>query len=461
MRALIRLAGVGGAGVALYYVGEAHGALLDAARPHPGGVVLSVAGLALSLLLLVWIVSGTGRSDGHEASPPRLRRMLRALWIGVTVFAFVGVVTFFTMLAHTEPDGTAYHNDAIALNQCAATLLLDGKDPYVSLDIFSCYDRLGIGPDRTTPLRRGLFRDIAVYPSDAQLWSAWRLRHDDPAGNLEFEWHPSYPALAFLLLVPWVVLGLDPNHLSVILLLMASALVLLRTERTARGLMLTTLLSSIVVIAWTIGGSSDLLFATPLLAAWLWRERRWSALALGIACATKQLAVFAAPYYLIQVLARDGWREAARRAAIVAAVFVLANAPFVLTAPAAWFAGVTAPLREPMFPRGAGLVFLSTGGVLPLLPPAAYALGEGVVTLALLLVAWRTRRTSPEVGLVLAYVPLFFAWRSLFSYFFLLPLFAAAAIARMPLSVPGPERVERGGAVALVEGPRRPMTAQP
>lgn len=63
----------------------------------------------------------------------------------------------------------------------------------------------------------------------------------------------------------------------------------------AHGIVLTLLLANLVGIAYAIGGSSDVLWAAPLLAAWVWRERRWSALALGLACAAKQLAWFAAP----------------------------------------------------------------------------------------------------------------------------------------------------------------------
>jgi hypothetical protein len=458
VRALIRLAGIGIVGAVIYFVAHANGILLY--DPRPDVAVVNVAALALSLVLLVWLVSGTGRGDGRETGPARMRTAVRALWLSVSLCALIGVAMFFSMIGSRPPDGTPYHNDAIALSQCAVQLLLEGKNPYTGLDIFACYDRLGVGPDRTTPLQRGLFADVALYPTDDQLWTAWQLRRADPASNVEFEWHPSYPALAFVLLLPWVVLGLDPNHLSVLLLLVAMALVLIRTERTARGLMLTTLLASIVVIAWTIGGSSDLLYATPLIAAWLWRERRWSAVALGIACATKQLAWFAAPYYFIQVATANGWREALRRLGLVALIFVVANAPFAASDPSAWLAGITTPLREPMFPRGSGIVFLSTGGMLPLLPAVAYTALEALVLLVAMVVAWRTRRSSPEVGLVLAYLPLFFAWRSLFSYFFLLPLFAAAAVARMPLGVPEPDRAQRAGAVALVEGPRRPAPAQ-
>ena len=75
--------------------------------------------------------------------------------------------------------------------------------------------------------------------------------------------------------------------------------------------------------------------------------------------------------------------------------------------------------------------------------------------LACVIVAWRARRTSPELGVVLALVPLFFAWRSLFSYFFLIPLFAAVAVARMPLGDLTPERAQAAGALTLFALPVR------
>lgn len=87
--------------------------------------------------------------------------------------------------------------------------------------------------------------------------------------------------------------------------------------------------------------------------------------------------------------------------------------------------------------------------------------GEGDALGACFAIAWRHRRTSPEVGIVLAYLPLFFAWRSLFSYFYLLPLFAAAAVARMPLGALGREVAQHLGAVSLADlGPRESITRE-
>jgi hypothetical protein len=70
-------------------------------------------------------------------------------------------------------------------------------------------------------------------------------------------------------------------------------------------------------------------------------------------------------------------------------------------------------------------------------------------------IAWRTRRTSPELGVVLAIVPLFFAWRSLFSYFFLLPLFALAGLARMPLGDIAFGRTRKLGGLTIFAAPSR------
>lgn len=94
-------------------------------------------------------------------------------------------------------------------------------------------------------------------------------------------------------------------------------------------------------------------------------------------------------------------------------------------------------------------------GGLALLPASAYLVLEALSALAFLVIAWRSRRTSPELGVVLALIPLFFAWRSLFSYFFLVPLFAAVAVARMPLGDITRERARAAGALTLFALPAR------
>jgi hypothetical protein len=444
------MAAIAVAGAALYYAGLLNSMVIQ--RPERPGAIAVVIAIAAALVVLVAAVRGTGHGDAN--TPPAHIRLHRVVWLFASVMALVSIAWITDVPRQRSWDWTPYHNDAIALNECAARLVLRGHDPYASLNIFDCYAELGIGADRTTPLRRGEFADVAVYPTDDQLDAAWALRQRE-GENVEFVTRPSYPALSFLLITPFVALGWDTNRLYVLCLLAAMALVVLRTPTSLRPFMLTAVLGAASLAAFTVTGSADLLYVLPLAAAWLWRERRWSALAYGVAAATKQLAWFFAPFYLIAVVTMHGWREAVRRSAIAAGVFLATNLPFIVWHPADWLQGIMTPLSEPMFARGAGIIFLGTNGGLPLFPASVYLALEALCAIVCVAVAWRTRRTSPELGVVLALIPLFLAWRSLFSYFFLVPLFAAVAVARMPLGEITPERARAAGALTFFALPAR------
>jgi hypothetical protein len=75
--------------------------------------------------------------------------------------------------------------------------------------------------------------------------------------------------------------------------------------------------------------------------------------------------------------------------------------------------------------------------------------------LVCLALAWRTRHTSPEIGIALALIPLYFAWRSLFSYFFLIPLFAFAGLVRMPFGELTVQRAREAGALTIFALPAK------
>ena len=452
MRALSRVAAIAVAGAALYFAGIVNSIILE--HPGRGGVGVVVLAIALAIAILIGALIGTGRGDSAAPMPGRTW-FVRGTWAFVCVMALVGFSWLVGMPRQHALDWTPYHNDAIALNECAARLVLEGRDPYTDLDVFACYQSLGIGPDRTTPLRSGAFSDVAIYPTDDQLDQVWDERASGIGTNDEFVWRPSYPALSFLFLVPVVALGWDTNYLYVACLLVAMALVVARAPRTLRPFFLTALLGAASLAAFTVGGSADLLYALPLVIAWMYRDRKWAGVPMGIALATKQIAWFFAPFWIIAVIAERGWRAAARDLAIAAGIFAATNLPFIVHDPQAWLAGILTPLVEPMFARGAGFIFLFTNGGLPLLPTVAYSALEAAAGIICLVIAWRTRKTSAELGAVLAIVPLFFAWRSLFSYFFLLPLFALAAVARMPLGQLALERARKLGGLTIFATPSR------
>src|SRR5438445_152783 len=77
-----------------------------------------------------------------------------------------------------------------------------------------------------------------------------------------------------------------------------------------------------------------------------------------------------------------------------------------------------APVADPMFPMGVGLVDLSATHLLPFFPKWVYTALEGVAMVACLVWYWRICKKVPEAAMLLAVLPLFFAWLSFASYFY-------------------------------------------
>ncbi|MDO8562549.1 MAG: hypothetical protein Q7S25_01760 [Candidatus Limnocylindria bacterium] len=450
MRVLARIALIALAGALLDEAGLLHG---DVVRSPTVPLAVLVVGLvAIALVLLVLAVRGDGRGDAATPAGPWSHRALRVAWLAVSAAALLGLAWALDPPRPALGDVTPYRNDAIAFNECGARLLLHGRDPYTDLDLPACYEQLGIGPDRTTPLRAGAFATLERYPTDGELEAAWTARLAGRDGG-EFVSRLSYPALTILLVAPATRLGWDPNALYLAFLYAAMALVTLRARAGLRPFVLTGLFGAACLTTFTAGGSSDLLYALPLTAAWLWRERGWSGIALGVAVATKQIAWLFIPFFFIAVLTECGPRAAWARGRAALVVFAATNAPFMLHDGGAWLAGILTPLTASMFPLGAGLVLLETAGAVPALPAAAHLGLTAAALVGTLAWAWRARRSSPELGVVLALLPLFFASRSLFSYFFLIPLFAMAAVARMTAGDLTPGEARDRGALTPLASP--------
>ncbi|HEU5287623.1 MAG TPA: hypothetical protein VFV20_04410, partial [Candidatus Limnocylindria bacterium] len=120
MRALVRIAAIAVAGAVLYYAGLVNSIVLQ--RPERPGAAVVVLAIGAALLVLAGALRGTG--DGDSASPPRSVLAHRLTWLFVCVMATVSIAWLFTMPRQHSDDWTPYHNDAIALNECAARSLL-------------------------------------------------------------------------------------------------------------------------------------------------------------------------------------------------------------------------------------------------------------------------------------------------------------------------------------------------
>jgi hypothetical protein len=375
--------------------------------------------LFLGSFYALWMAMRPAKSDqeGKRATPwqPRLWQRIVLILTMVLTIGGIAELGFTVVNSCMSP---LFTNDGTSLDTNAAILLLQGRDPYTDSNMPELLRRFYIIPTWTTPLRQGQFANRLDYPSDAELQSV--LNTSLKAGDVpEFEAKVSYPALSFLTLVPFAMTGnynVLPFYLLCYLLLVALAWKLAHPD--IRPWVLLLAIANVPMLASTRGGNVDILYILLVTLAWWLRNHQSSAVYFGLALAAKQIAWYFAPFYLIMTWRQHGFKEAMHRIAIASGIGLLINLPFIMWDWRSWLAGVMAPVADPMFPLGVGLINLSETHLLPYFPETVYTVLEAVAMLLALVCYWHICRKRPEAAMLLAILPLFLAWRSLSSYFY-------------------------------------------
>src|SRR3989449_7477055 len=390
------------------------------------------------------------KQQARQRQPHRWQRVLLILTLLVTI---AGGIEFgrSVVMSFLPP---VFSNDGTSLDTNAAQLLLEGRNPYTDSNMLDLARHFSIQPNWTTPLQRGQFANKIDYPTMVDFQSV--LDTDLKAGSApEFESKVSYPALSFLTLVPFVFfhdMNVLPFYLLSYLLLMGLAVKIARPEMRLWVLLLGV--ANVSMWSSTAGANLDIFYTLLIVLVWLLRDKRWSsAILLGLALASKQIAWFFIPFYIIMVLRHYGLKECVYRIVIAGSIGVAINLPFILWNPHAWVAGIIAPVADPMFPVGVGLVGLRATHLVPFFPKWVDTALEGGAMAACLVWYWRICKKVPEAAMLLAVLPLFFAWRSLGSYFYCVayPMFILMA-AKIPLGLK-PRTVEsRSHTVDLAYG---------
>lgn len=369
----------------------------------------------------------------QSAAREHPRRWQKAILILTLLLTIPGGIEFgrSVVMSFLPPQ---FSNDGTSLDTNAAMLLLEGRNPYTDSNMLDLARRFPIQPNWTTPLMKGQFANSTDYPTMTDFQTV--LDTDLKAGTApEFESKVSYPALSFLTLVPFAWFkdyNVLPLYLLSYLVLVGIAWKVARPEM--RKWLIVLAIANVPMWVSTIGGNLDILYTLLIVLVWLLRDKRWSsALFLGLALASKQIAWFFIPFYMIMVFRHYGLKEVVYRLLIAGTIGLAFNLPFILWNPQAWIAGILAPMADPMFPMGVGIVNLSVAHLLPFFPKWVYSVLEAIAMLASLLWYWRICKKAPEAAMLLAVFPLFLAWRSLASYFYCaaFPLFVLMA-AKVP-----------------------------
>ena len=329
----------------------------------------------------------------------------------------------------TLTEGFSY-NDATALNQQASQTLLKGENPYAKSNIISAAEEFKVPTSYLTPLKQGAFADVFPYPTEQQMDEA--LSKAESSTNtlpVEFESKISYPAGSFLFQAPFVALGLkDTRWFYLLCAVVMVGIIFWKAPKRLRPLVVIAFITNLVFWNLIGTGQTDTLYILFLLVGWIFRRNLWlSALFMGLAATTKHIAWLFIMFYLILMLREIGWKRAAQSLGVIVLTFTVTNLPFIFSAPQAWIQGVMGPIFDPMFPKGAGLVAFSIAGILP-----PNSLFFTIIEIAVLLLAlvwyYFNCRKYPQAGLLLAVLPLFFAWRSFSAYFYFASLLVFGAV---------------------------------
>ncbi len=234
--------------------------------------------------------------------------------------------------SYTRLVNVSYVTDSIAGTYLGIVKVLQLQNPY-TFSIKTVLDQLGFPPSLYTPRVDG-----------------------------SFEFHLNYPAMNFLAMIPAYLAGLHDVRDGVFLFHIASILTIFALV--PARLKAISLAPFALGFPFVIGYSwTDSVWAFfILLTAVLWkRDKGLSMVTFGLAVATKQIAIVAAPFLLIRL-----WNESEgskvraflKCVALACASFLAPNIPFILASPSSWWDAIAAPYlpgRTSMVPGGIGL----------------------------------------------------------------------------------------------------------
>jgi uncharacterized membrane protein len=239
----------------------------------------------------------------------------------------------------------AYRTDVLAFSHYAAILFVNqGANPYTQ-DMTRALDLFKVQPSDLTPLTSGTYL-------------------------MTFQ----YPALHFLVFVPFVLLGLRDMRWVLVLFEVGIVLTLyVKGQRKLRPMLLLPLFAgSDLMINFTAASVSDSLWVLPLLFAAFCLERPIAlGVFYGLACSMKQTPWFLAPFLLIYLIKTDESKRPRERlwaitkfALATIVLFLAINLMFILPNPGAWFGNVMTPMTEDLVIHSQGLSALTEAGML-------------------------------------------------------------------------------------------------
>ena len=347
-------------------------------------------------------------------------RTLGWVTLGVSVFVFL---LWCWIQVRVAPN---YGTDEAAFDQYAAQLVQHGHNPY-AVSMAKSFNIFHVSPDGYT----------------------FRL-NGTPVTTL------SYPALSFLLYLPFLIIGWSSQlaiGVNVIAWATGIALAYWLLPRAMKPMAI--VLGSLgVYTGFAVGGVTDALYIPFLvIAVYQWDKfaalrgwRKWiSPTAMGLAVSIKQTPWFVLVFLLVGLYLHATYKgESARKGRRVVGsylwrvlfIFLIPNFVFIVASPSDWLRGVLTPIFGNAVPAGQGWIalsnFLGVGGSSVHL----YTFLELTVVLLSLIAFIVFYPRTKAIAILIPSIVLFFSERSFASYLVMLLLPALVAACSIQLDAP-------------------------
>jgi uncharacterized membrane protein len=335
------------------------------------------------------------------------------LVLGPALFS-VAIVLIYLLMA-----SPSFGTDELAIEYYSAFAFLHGANPYLPQAVSGVFSAFHVPEYYVTPLTTG--------------------------GNIV---SLGYPALSFLVLVPFSAINIQrPALLLVIFEFALFVFFMIYYHRQKLDfllpLVLFTLLAYTEYVFFAAGGVTDILWVVFALVGTSFLFEKKPAMAgifLGLAISSKQTPFFLFPF-LIWYVYKEGL--SLRKFVLPAlGTFFLLNGYFLITQPVAWLNGVLSPETSPLVGIGAGLSQLSFTGIY-FLPSWFFTTSLVVIFLACLALYILRYDSLKWAFFVFPAIVLLLNFRVLDNYLMYWPLFGLLVVPQLSLIDSRAEKVTR------------------
>ncbi len=320
-----------------------------------------------------------------------LRRRENAAVAGL-VIAFVAYAATFVLYRFSS-----YGSDALLFSVYSAQLAAGGTNPYAH-SMAEAFSQFGVSKALVTPTASG--------------------------GEILAQ---SYPALSFLLYLPFLMAGVNALWVDIAAHVLLLLVLVWVAPRPIKALAPLVLFADHSYLDYTLGSITDIVWVLPVaLCARFWNSKPWlAALFLGLACALKQPPWFVAPFAFVARAIDSGQSRDPRRLwvplSVFAAAFLAPNVPFIAAGPTEWASGILTPIQGELIAFGSGFLQLATANLIVVDRGTLALVSPAVLGVMIVAYCFYSKRLAFLPFLAPAFA-LFFASRELQNYYMYWPI---------------------------------------